>query len=242
MQRISELQREGLWTEKRLPKLQEPQRPKAHWDYLLEEMVWLAADFAQERKWKKAAAKKCARMVQKYFNDKAVAAQKAEKAKELQLKRIAGFIAKEIKIFWSNVEKLVEFKQETKIKEKRKKALDQHLSFIVDQTEKYSQQLAVGMNKSTAAITDTANTSAAVSLNSSRQSSVQRDNAAATTTASDGKPSRYVFLCRFVFVFVFVFFNDDTQLPTCWTIVCSPYPWECIRSFWMNPHEAFVWS
>lgn len=172
MQRISELQREGLWTEKRLPKLQEPQRPKAHWDYLLEEMVWLAADFAQERKWKKAAAKKCARMVQKYFSDKALAAQKAEKAKELQLKRIAGFLSKEIKIFWSNVEKLVEFKQQTKIKEKRKKALDQHLSFIVDQTEKYSQQLAVGMNKS---VTDTANTSAAVSLNSSRRSSPRRD-------------------------------------------------------------------
>jgi hypothetical protein len=31
---------------------------KAHWDYLIEEMIWLAADFAQERKWKKAAAKK----------------------------------------------------------------------------------------------------------------------------------------------------------------------------------------
>lgn len=186
MQRISELQREGLWTEKRLPKLQEPQRPKAHWDYLLEEMVWLAADFAQERKWKKAAAKKCARMVQKYFSDKALAAQKAEKAKELQLKRIAGFIAKEIKIFWSNVEKLVEFKQETKIKEKRKKALDQHLSFIVDQTEKYSQQLAVGMNKS---LTDTASTSAAVSLNSSRRSSPRRD------VASDGEYRTVSFGC-----------------------------------------------
>lgn len=165
MQRISELQREGLWTEKRLPKQQEPQRPKAHWDYLLEEMVWLAADFAQERKWKKAAAKKCARMVQKHFQEKAMAAQKAEKAQELQLKRIAGHIAKEIKYFWSNVEKLVEYKQQTKIKEKRKKALDQHLSFIVDQTEKYSQQLAVGMNK------QVADTSAAVSLNSSRRSS-----------------------------------------------------------------------
>ena len=58
MQRISELQREGLWSEKRLPKVQEPPRVKAHWDYLLEEMIWLAADFAQERKWKKAAAKK----------------------------------------------------------------------------------------------------------------------------------------------------------------------------------------
>ena len=33
-------------------------RKKAHWDYLLEEMRWLAADFAQERKWKKAAARK----------------------------------------------------------------------------------------------------------------------------------------------------------------------------------------
>lgn len=58
MQRIGELQREGLWAEKRLPKVQEPTRVKAHWDYLIEEMVWLAADFAQERKWKKAAAKK----------------------------------------------------------------------------------------------------------------------------------------------------------------------------------------
>lgn len=177
IQRVNELQREGLWTEKRLPKLQEPQRPKAHWDYLLEEMVWLATDFAQERKWKKAAAKKCARMVQKYFNDKAVAAQKAEKAQELQLKRIAGFLAKEIKFFWSNVEKLVEYKQQTKITEKRKKALDQHLSFIVDQTEKYSQQLAVGMNKSL-----TADASASVSVAPSVSSS-KRSSAA----PSDGK-------------------------------------------------------
>lgn len=150
VQRINDLQKEGLWSEKRLPKLQEMPRAKAHWDFLLEEMVWLAADFAQERKWKKAAAKKCARMVQKYFQDKAVAAQKAEKAQEQHLKRIASFCAKEIKVFWSNVEKLVEYKQNTILEEKRKKALDQQLSFIVDQTEKYSQLLAEGMNKSVA--------------------------------------------------------------------------------------------
>jgi E1A-binding protein p400 len=168
MQRIQELQREGMWAEKRLPKLQEPQRPKAHWDYLLEEMVWLAADFAQERKWKKAAAKKCARMVQKHFQEKAVAAQKAEKSQEVQLKRIAAFLAKEIKIFWSNVEKLVEYKQQTKLDEKRKKALDQQLSFIVDQTERYSQQLTEDMNKSAIVV---ATTSKANSLTSSRISS-----------------------------------------------------------------------
>lgn len=89
-------------------------------------------------------------MVQKYFQDKAMAAQKAEKAQELQLKRIASYIAKEVKTFWSSVEKLVEFKQQTRLEEKRKQALDQHLSFIVDQTEKYSQLLAEGMNKSVA--------------------------------------------------------------------------------------------
>lgn len=148
VQRISDLQKEGLWSEKRLPKLQEMPRIKTHWDYLLEEMVWLAADFAQERKWKKAAAKKCAKMVQKYFQDKALAAQKAEKAQEQHLKRLAAYCAKEIKNFWNNVEKLVEYKQNTILEEKRKKALDQQLSFIVDQTEKYSQLLAEGMNKS----------------------------------------------------------------------------------------------
>ncbi|XP_023290809.1 helicase domino isoform X4 [Orussus abietinus] len=165
MQRISELQREGLWSERRLPKVQEPSRTKAHWDYLLEEMVWLAADFAQERKWKKAAAKKCARMVQKHFQEKAIQAQKAEKSQELRLKKIAGFVAKEIKTFWTNVEKLVEYKQQTRLEEKRKKALDQHLNFIVGQTEKYSTWLTEGLNK-----TD-GTQSVSASMNSSRISS-----------------------------------------------------------------------
>ncbi|NWJ02106.1 EP400 protein, partial [Crypturellus undulatus] len=51
-QRIAELRKEGLWSLRRLPKLQEAPRPKSHWDYLLEEMQWMATDFAQERKWK----------------------------------------------------------------------------------------------------------------------------------------------------------------------------------------------
>ncbi|NXG78588.1 EP400 protein, partial [Baryphthengus martii] len=57
-QRIAELRKEGLWSLRRLPKLQEAPRPKSHWDYLLEEMQWMATDFAQERKWKMATAKK----------------------------------------------------------------------------------------------------------------------------------------------------------------------------------------
>ncbi len=55
---IAELRREGLWSACRLPKVMEPSRQKTHWDYLLEEMQWLATDFVNERKWKINAAKK----------------------------------------------------------------------------------------------------------------------------------------------------------------------------------------
>ena len=56
--RIAELTREGLWSSRRLPLVWEPSREMTHWDYMLIEMEWLAVDFAQERRWKQAAAKK----------------------------------------------------------------------------------------------------------------------------------------------------------------------------------------
>lgn len=45
-------------------------------------------------------------MVQKYFQDKELMAQKALRSQELQLKRIASCMAKEVKQFWTNVEKV----------------------------------------------------------------------------------------------------------------------------------------
>ena len=58
IQRVAELRKQGLWSASRLPKVHEPPRKKAHWDYLLEEMQWLATDFAQERRWKRNMARK----------------------------------------------------------------------------------------------------------------------------------------------------------------------------------------
>ncbi|XP_060081235.1 helicase domino-like isoform X1 [Ylistrum balloti] len=147
MQRVAELRKEGLWSSRRLPKVQEPPRNKSHWDYLLEEMQWLAADFQQERKWKKAAARKVAKMVSKYFQDLEQKEIRAEKEEAQKLKRIAGQIAKQVREFWTNVEKVVQYKQQTRNEEKRKKALDLHLNFIVDQTEKYSTWLTEGLKK-----------------------------------------------------------------------------------------------
>jgi len=58
LEKVSELRRKGMWSIRRLPKAAEPPHGKSHWDYVLEEMQWLASDFAQERKWKKAGARK----------------------------------------------------------------------------------------------------------------------------------------------------------------------------------------
>lgn len=58
LQRVAELRKQGLWSANRLPKVHEPPRKKAHWDYLLEEMQWLATDFAQEKRWKRNMARK----------------------------------------------------------------------------------------------------------------------------------------------------------------------------------------
>lgn len=41
----------------------EPPRRKSHWDFVLEEMSWMANDFMQERLWKTAAAAQVSRWV-----------------------------------------------------------------------------------------------------------------------------------------------------------------------------------
>jgi len=66
LQRVGELRRTGMWSARRLPKVQETTRCKAHWDYVLDEMQWLAVDFTQERRWKMAAAKKVDTLYIKY--------------------------------------------------------------------------------------------------------------------------------------------------------------------------------
>eukprot|EP00794_Sanderia_malayensis_P014257 gene14257-15744_t len=148
LQKIAELRKEGLWSASRLPKVHEPPRKKAHWDYLLEEMQWLATDFSQERKWKRNMARKLSKSVMKYHHDKKMKEQRVKKEESARLKRIASCISKEIKQFWQSVEKVAQYKQQSRLEERRKKALDLHLNFIVGQTEKYSSWLVEGFKSS----------------------------------------------------------------------------------------------
>lgn len=146
LQRISQLRKEGLWSIKRLPKLVEPARPKTHWDFVLDEMTWMSTDFQQERKWKKNCSKKLGIAIQKYFKEREAKADLVEREETKRLRKQANSVARDIMQFWRNVEKIIEYKQRTLMEEKRKHALDIHLNFIVDQTEKYSSWLMEGLN------------------------------------------------------------------------------------------------
>ncbi|XP_032433681.1 E1A-binding protein p400 isoform X11 [Xiphophorus hellerii] len=136
-QRISELRKEGQWSASRLPKLMEASRPKSHWDYLLEEMQWMAADFAQERRWKEAAAKKLVRTCARYHQEQKKNEERSQKQREVHLRHIASTIAREVEFFWSNIEQVVEIKLQFQINEKRLKALgpQKATAETVDKTE-----------------------------------------------------------------------------------------------------------
>ncbi|KZV44967.1 protein PHOTOPERIOD-INDEPENDENT EARLY FLOWERING 1, partial [Dorcoceras hygrometricum] len=122
----------------------EPKRPKTHWDHVLEEMLWLSKvtkhiftlhfwshsfgflelfmlmiialqDFESERKWKLAQAKKVAMRASKGMLDQATRGEKRVK---------------------------VAYKHQLELDEKKKKALDKQLEFLLGQTERYSTMLA----------------------------------------------------------------------------------------------------
>ncbi|XP_045559028.1 E1A-binding protein p400 isoform X10 [Salmo salar] len=141
-QRISELRKEGQWSASRLPKLMESSRPKSHWDYLLEEMQWMAADFAQERRWKMAAAKKLVRTCSRYHDEQKKMEAKFKKEEELRLRHIASTIAREVEFFWSNIEQVVEIKLQFEIYEKRLKMLSLQRASSKGQDVKPTQSTA----------------------------------------------------------------------------------------------------
>jgi len=101
LKRIEELKSDGKWTNQRLAKCLEPNKRKTHWDYLLDEMRWLAEDFQLEKRWKQAMAKKISQAVLKYFHDKDL-----HYLQEQARRRQAKFICYEVMNFWRQISRL----------------------------------------------------------------------------------------------------------------------------------------
>ena len=105
VRRVAELTRDGLWPARRLPQVAERARPVSAWDLVLEEMRWMATDFAQERLWKKAAA----RVQSAAAREEVVRRREQEQAVTLETvgqeakKKIARHIADKVAAFWREV-------------------------------------------------------------------------------------------------------------------------------------------
>jgi hypothetical protein len=106
LERIKQLDTDSNFSAAPRVKWPEPERKKTHWDFLLEEAVWLATDFRQERKWKVALAKKTAAMVMKWHAQRVASSQRNMKSEQIKVRKVASLMAREIKKFWAQLEKV----------------------------------------------------------------------------------------------------------------------------------------
>ncbi len=138
----------------------------------------MATDFRNERKWKIAQAKKVASAVVKYHNQQQQKVERAEKEKEVKVRKHAMKIAREVRRFWTQIETLAQHKQQAHVDMEKKKVLGKHLDFLVDQTEKYSTMIAQNLSvgpavKNITAVEAEPNANAAKSIVSEDSSTVQ---------------------------------------------------------------------
>ncbi|VIO92229.1 SNF2 family N-terminal domain containing protein [Brugia malayi] len=143
--RIAELRRQGLWTASRLPMIEMPPRNKTHWDYLLEEMRWMAIDFRQERTFKRQAAKKFSSQIARMLRDREQEKERSEQRAVREAKRICALIAKMVRDFWQNVDRVVDLHAQEIIESMKRKALDQQLEVMVGHADKLSEMVQEGL-------------------------------------------------------------------------------------------------
>ncbi len=137
---------------KKLPAAtEEPQ--KAHWDYLLKEMEWMAKDFDRERKAKSANAKKLVRANAKYLSERVVVAERNERHKKQEAKKNAGMVAKMMQQYWKSIDKIVKHNYQVVYEHKRQIARERRLKDFVSKHLKLSERVAEELKSKTGVYT-----------------------------------------------------------------------------------------
>ena len=140
---------QATWNIRQWKKVQEPQRNKTHWDYLLQEMEWLSKDFREERQWKIALARKAVKAVTRWHQERETLEHRGAKSSEFQAKRLAGNISREVLDMWGQIGRVAAYKHEQRLDKVRQEARNKHLDFLVGQTARYTDMLTEGMTNPT---------------------------------------------------------------------------------------------
>jgi hypothetical protein len=119
------------------------ERSDTHWDFLLKEMKWLAADFQAERKRHLGFAKKMAVSAAIYCEGAAAREAKSIQDAIMKRRKLAARIARECtKKFWSQIHRVITYKQKVSYDTMRHNAMNQQLVQLVQQTEKYTAMIS----------------------------------------------------------------------------------------------------
>eukprot|EP00644_Phytophthora_capsici_P000671 jgi/Phyca11/533657/estExt2_fgenesh1_pg.C_PHYCAscaffold_160013 len=115
---------------------------RCHRDFLLQEMEWMAADFSQERKWRVRNAKMLSQTLVSHLDRQEQRLARRKKSEEVQRRRTAARVGRDVKKFWFKIDKIIAFKVKLQADELRQRHMQKHLKQLVEQTEKYSTALA----------------------------------------------------------------------------------------------------
>ncbi|RLN92278.1 hypothetical protein BBJ28_00019650, partial [Nothophytophthora sp. Chile5] len=120
---------------------------RTHRDFLLQEMEWMAADFAQERKWRVKSARTVAQALVSHLDRQEARLARQKKGEEVAKRRTAARVGRDVKKFWGKIDKIIAYKVKLQADELRQRAMQRHLAQLVEQTERYSSALAASFQE-----------------------------------------------------------------------------------------------
>uniref|UniRef100_A0AAV1TLC2 Uncharacterized protein n=1 Tax=Peronospora matthiolae TaxID=2874970 RepID=A0AAV1TLC2_9STRA len=118
-----------------------------HRDFLLQEMEWMAADFSQERKWRMRNAKALSQALVSYLSRQEARLVRQQKRDDVARRRAAARVGREVKKFWSKIDKIIAFKVKLGAEELKQQQMQTQLKQLVEQTEKYANALAASFQE-----------------------------------------------------------------------------------------------
>ena len=113
-----------------------------HFDFLLKEMQWLAADFTAERKRHRTASRKLAHGVHAHFSQREKRRVRDLTAAVARQRKVAAKLARETVAWWTKLNRVLAHQQKMDMERARRQAMNHQLVQLVHQTEAYSQSLA----------------------------------------------------------------------------------------------------
>jgi hypothetical protein len=128
----------------------------------------MANDFEMERKWKMAVAKKLARAVKKWHEDRGVEAARGLRTEQMRRKKVAAGVARELSKYWRHMVQIAQYRQRLQLDGLKREALDRHLDYMVGATESLSAQLSSAINPTATAATAAAAAAAAAAADATQ--------------------------------------------------------------------------